>query len=422
MWISEKRSFIVIPAGCLTGIHTCTIPAKMRSKSNFALTYHFPSIKLSSIRSLYARYRFIKGKIEMSSAMRITGIRLKNYRQFRDFNLDLTDPKTKEPLDKVCFIGATGTGKSTLLALFAELLETGSKTENYKNEEETNQLIAYKVCQSKENFFILHDKTHNSGKWSKTPYVLPLSASLTAEWIQLWDAEIDHHKDENLQIFLANNDLTKEDNHILERLTLQDNGTDLAIYAPPDGSSYIDDVPQTNLSNALALFNSFSAYHEASFSKLEDFWNVLIYQIKRRESDYLQFLDSSAAQTLSVAEANAQFNQKHQRILNELAKQWEPVLGPSGLEFDVEDAQIPVQLTENLQVYIKQKYSDVQIPYNLLSTGIRIFIFRIGHIFTLYFNRQIERGFLLVDEPETSLFPDLLHDIIAQYESIIHYP
>jgi len=170
MWISEKRSFIVIPAGCLTGIHTCTIPAKMRSKSNFALTYHFPSIKLSSIRSLYARYRFIKGKIEMSSAMRITGIRLKNYRQFRDFNLDLTDPKTKEPLDKVCFIGATGTGKSTLLALFAELLETGSKTENYKNEEETNQLIAYKVCQSKENFFILHDKTHNSGKWSKTPY------------------------------------------------------------------------------------------------------------------------------------------------------------------------------------------------------------------------------------------------------------
>ncbi|WP_446405844.1 AAA family ATPase [Coleofasciculus sp. C1-SOL-03] len=46
-------------------------------------------------------------------------------------------------------------------------------------------------------------------------------------------------------------------------------------------------------------------------------------------------------------------------------------------------------------------------------------IFKLGHIKTLYFQRQIERGFLLVDEPENSLYPDLLYDLIEQYLSII---
>jgi hypothetical protein len=37
----------------------------------------------------------------------------------------------------------------------------------------------------------------------------------------------------------------------------------------------------------------------------------------------------------------------------------------------------------------------------------------------LYFQRKIERGFLLVDEPENSLYPDLLYDLIDEYLSII---
>jgi len=357
----------------------------------------------------------------MSSSMRITGIRLKNYRQFRDFNLDLTDPVTKEPLDKVCFIGTTGTGKSTLLMLLAEFLETGGKAEDLESTRDLNRLIAYKVHKDKDNFFIVCDQTHNTRKWHQSlPYVFSESVSESNEWSQLWDTEVDHENNKNLQEFLSSNDLLQHDSTIFEQLKLNSDGKDLGIYVSADSPSSINDVPETNLSNALALFNEFAAYHEVSFHKVEDFWNVLIYQIKRRESEYLQFLDSSETQSLSVAEANAQFNDKNQRVLNELAKQWEPILAPSGLEFDVENAKIPVQLTENLQVHIRLKSSGLQIPYNLLSDGILNYIFKFGHIFTLYFNRQIENGFLLVDEPEASLFPDLLHDIIARYESIIH--
>ncbi|MCU0875387.1 MAG: AAA family ATPase, partial [Pirellulaceae bacterium] len=51
--------------------------------------------------------------------------------------------------------------------------------------------------------------------------------------------------------------------------------------------------------------------------------------------------------------------------------------------------------------------------------GIRTFLFRLGHILALYFQRNIERGFLLLDEPENSLFPDFLYDQIEIYEEMI---
>ena len=48
--------------------------------------------------------------------MKIAGLRLKNYHQFEDIYLDFTGPDGK-PLEKVCFIGRNGTGKSTVLEI-----------------------------------------------------------------------------------------------------------------------------------------------------------------------------------------------------------------------------------------------------------------------------------------------------------------
>ncbi|MFK7796932.1 MAG: AAA family ATPase [Aureispira sp.] len=51
--------------------------------------------------------------------MFVRGIEISNHNQFKDFKLDLTYPKghdfAGDPLRKVCFIGQSGTGKTTLL-------------------------------------------------------------------------------------------------------------------------------------------------------------------------------------------------------------------------------------------------------------------------------------------------------------------
>ena len=46
-------------------------------------------------------------------------------------------------------------------------------------------------------------------------------------------------------------------------------------------------------------------------------------------------------------------------------------------------------------------------------------MFRLGHIYSLFFNKEIENGFLLVDEPENSLFPDFLYDLVDIYLDIV---
>jgi len=56
--------------------------------------------------------------------MKISEIHIKNFRQFEDLKLNLTypkgHPKEGSALDKVCIIGQSGTGKTTLLKILRE--------------------------------------------------------------------------------------------------------------------------------------------------------------------------------------------------------------------------------------------------------------------------------------------------------------
>src|ERR1700722_319200 len=60
----------------------------------------------------------------MAEEIKICKIIIKGYDQFKDIELDFTDPKTGEPLEKICFIGRNGTGKSKLLKVIDSLLKT----------------------------------------------------------------------------------------------------------------------------------------------------------------------------------------------------------------------------------------------------------------------------------------------------------
>jgi len=58
------------------------------------------------------------------------------------------------------------------------------------------------------------------------------------------------------------------------------------------------------------------------------------------------------------------------------------------------------------------------VHYEDLSTGIRHYLFRLGHIWSLYFNRPLGDSILLVDEPEGSLYPDFLYEIVENYREV----
>ena len=354
--------------------------------------------------------------------MKISEIYIKNYLQFRDFHLDLTYPDTGEALDKICFIGANGTGKSNLLKIilaFIEKLDTCYtklfNLESIFENLEKNSLIYFCVREKLESVHILILKRntfyYSERTWNK--YIYEMLSDANFSFSELSDRE---------QIMFQNKSYQK----LSERLRLFANADkhvdeDIVSYAQPDRVSLIEnsDLPNTNLNQALPIFDFFPLYHDISYSNVDDFWKILIYHIKKRERDYLRFLESVENQDLKVNEVKRKFEQENPEILSKLSEQWNLILERAGLEFDVENAKIPVQLNDNLEAYIRLKNSKQNILYNNLSTGIRNFIFQLGHIYTLYFNRDIKRGFLLIDEPELSLFPDLLYDLIERYLSII---
>ena len=209
--------------------------------------------------------------------------------------------------------------------------------------------------------------------------------------------------------------------HELEFSRKADN---LLIYSPAESGSNellsIQNTPEASLNEALGLFDSFPIAHEVSVQHIKDFWRLLIFLVKKRESDLLKYQDYSENQEKTLKQVREEFNRQHPEILKEIAELWNQILENAGLEFDYKGAKIPVQLNDNLQAYIKLKSTGQTVPYNALSTGIRNFIFRLGHIYALYFNRRIKSGFLLIDEPENSLFPDFLYDLVDIYQRIIH--
>jgi predicted DNA binding CopG/RHH family protein len=198
-------------------------------------------------------------------------------------------------------------------------------------------------------------------------------------------------------------------------------GRDLVIHVPADQSLLLQhsDPPNTTLNEALTLFQNFPVFHSVSIANAAEFWKLLIYLVKKRESDYQQFLKNPENKKKTIEEVETEFEKNNPEIFLEIGELWNRILAKAGLEFDTKGARIPVQLNENLQAYVKVKSSGQSLSYNSLSSGIRNYIFKLGHIRALYFQRKIDRGFLFVDEPENSLYPDLLYGLIDEYLSII---
>jgi len=340
------------------------------------------------------------------TTMKICKIIIKDYRQFQDFELDLTYPegheKAGEPLEKVCLIGSNGTGKSTLL----EIIKNDIRLEDGSISRQSNSIIKYKLNNG--SSFLKAKNTWLSDSIEKMPNYKNLIFDNTY-----------YDRPNNPESNISNHFIRNPETYTLG--SFNNDSTDLLINSLPEGDQnlYRKDIPSVTLNDSLFLFKHFPFYHTISTDTLNEFWKLLIYQIKKRENNLLAFQKQEENLDKTVRKVQEEFDKKSPKILNKIAELWDKILNKAGLEFDVEGASNPIQLNDNLQAYIRLKGTKKNIPYHQLSTGIRNFIFRVGHIFTLYFNRNIERGFLLLDEPENSLHPDFLYDLVDIYTGII---
>jgi predicted ATP-dependent endonuclease of OLD family len=346
--------------------------------------------------------------------MKICKVYIKGFQQFEDLELDFTNPKTGEPLDKICFIGRNGTGKSTILRILNQIIHNIG---NYR----PSYFLLVKV-KIQNNFFYLVNLNRENFK-----EVLIYHSDIEKEnkyWIEdmklFADQKIGQLELDKYLKYLLN---PEERKNLYSSVALKRDSSDLLVFSPAETShnNYlgIQDVPETRLNDALALYKEFLPAQIVSNENIIEFWKLLIYLIKKRENDFREYESQEENQNKTVKTVKEEFDRVNPKILNKLSEIWNKILNRAGLEFDVANASNPVQLTDNLKAYIVNKSTKKTIPYNALSTGIRNYIFRIGHIYSLYFNREVKRGFLLLDEPENSLYPDFLFDWMETFSEII---
>lgn len=291
--------------------------------------------------------------------MKITKLQLKNYRQFKDLTLDFTYPqgheKAGQPLRRVCFIGRNGTGKTTIL--------------------EQLKLILNKLLTEKNARILARKK----GKFDESPV--------------------------HFEVQFSNHSESREISRSLS-------------YIKGENEVFTEKLPQSNVNEALILFDNFPVINEISNATVNDFWKMLIYHVKKREDDRHVFENAEENLDRTKRDLKEEFDAKHPDVKAELREIWDKILSSAQLYFD-SDAKSPVQLNDNLEAFIKRQTNDEIIPYNQLSTGIKNFIFQLGHVFAVHFNRQIDNAFLLADEPAQGLFPDFIYDLVETYERIV---
>lgn len=315
--------------------------------------------------------------------MKITKLHLKDFQQFKDLTLDFTHPETGKPLNRVCFIGSNGTGKTTIL-------------------EQLNGILTHVLTQRS---YLIGTDGGSRELYKNVKIQVELSGESETFSLKVFSDDMGYTvgEEELTYKFLYN--------------TLQKVNT--LAYVKGENTTFNESHPQSTLNDALKLFKNFPVANEISNETINDFWKKLIYHIKKRENDQATFENTEENLNKTKRELIQEFDGNEPNILEKLAVLWNNILGKSNLYFDYKNANNPIQLTDNLTAYIKSKTTDKTIPYNKLSTGIKNFIFQLGHLKTIHFNRIIDNSFLLVDEPSQGLYPDFVYDLVELYESVV---
>ncbi|MCZ8285880.1 MAG: AAA family ATPase, partial [Bacteroidia bacterium] len=240
----------------------------------------------------------------------------------------------------------------------------------------------------------------------------------------------------NMEVYDEMAKLTNEVNNLVDYQSLafyldtypQNSADNLLIFSPSEiesqfKSNAANTAPfrqtvQPTLHSAQKYFTKFPYYHELTFESLQELWSLIIFQVKKREQELLKFykLDENKDKTLRIIDEK--FNELHPEYLREIASKWNIILEDAGLYFDYENASIPTQLSESIITYFKTIKDKKVIEYHLLSSGIKHLLFRIGYLNSLFYRRNVNSAIILIDEPETSLFPDLLLKIVDNYINI----
>lgn len=334
--------------------------------------------------------------------MKITSIHINDFQQFNDFHLDLTypkgHPKEGKPLDKVCFIGQSGTGKTSLLNVVADFVK------KLKNISYQYQPIYQLAGYNNKSDYSINLKDKNKTKIETTFDIDNLN-------IQLSNGNFSEKKKWDLT-YRGNSTSDKDSlskDTIIRRL--MDNATHFLISYPAD----------INLRHQFVSRKTPDHYYhdkkiiDFSIQKLTPIWSKVYKELIRFQYEEANFridlTKKAEVESVNIKEEIQNWKRGSKNPLVDLAnKCLNPVINHFGLEIETDFPRI-----QNINVIrAKSTLNNKIVPFHKLSSGTKQIILTALPLYEL----NTENSIILVDEPELSLYPDIQQMIINYYTEL----
>ncbi len=325
--------------------------------------------------------------------MKISKIEIKDFHQFKDLTIDLTYPKghKKEglPLSKVCFIGQSGTGKTSLLELIPKFL-------SYYD----TQIIL---------------------KSGKTAIYDKIKLSLEFGINNVYHTDISFsQKQKNATDWNWDNNLFEK--NIIDAAKITDYFDD--VWIKEFASKLVYFPANLNYDIEIGIENTLTDKRIIDFSvdKVASIWNLILDKIQKYQEQELQ-IRQEISKTVEQASNNIETIQKALKKLEDWKKtEFNPIqdIADNCLNSLLEPFKLKVKTELDIKSkddigFIKvEDFSGNEIPNGLWSTGTKQVILSAMPLYLL----KPKHTVILFDEPERSLYPDLQRFVIDYYSSL----
>jgi predicted ATP-dependent endonuclease of OLD family len=343
--------------------------------------------------------------------MKITGIEIDEYRQFKNIKFDFTYPeghdKAGQPLEKVCFIGQSATGKTTLLNIvweFVSALSNATKShdgqpgtiaiENFANDynlSEVLKAISFDISVQEDRIrFSRIEEEHLSDK------------DFVSKWFRSFsrDALEQFFTTDKLCLFIKDSISSEAAAFLTDQNDQPNNFSD---YVKTDAQ-----VSQDKFRREMRI--EFAGFQRNIL--LGDMQSITIWQYLLKDIEDYDYLTVKRVTDIiqntpknKLAEKLQEWVESDPRI--KLGTEClNPILSQFYLEVDDNDkGKVPISLRTK---------KGVSIPGLYLSTGTRQIL---STAIPLY-KFKTKDTVILFDEPERSLFPDIQRELIKYYSSL----
>jgi predicted ATP-dependent endonuclease of OLD family len=323
--------------------------------------------------------------------MKISKLNIESYRHLQNLEFDFTyqtGERKGQPLDKICFIGQSATGKTSLLEIIKEQhiavnsLVVMNEFFSFKSD---IQILKGSIS------FHFNDSTieinNNQLKHDKSLYTYIKSGGFDnllkeedeKKFLYYFQANL--ISEQNIEIFTKNPiDIFEKNPGLDKRFNIN--------------NLYLIEVP--------IIFDE----------KVEsDLWLILLLEILQYRKNFTQKMSELIhkgfiADPKKLSSEFQKWQKENPNALQVFAEKLNPLLEKLNLEVDL--------INTEYSVPIKNKRTDEIIPIQNTSTGTKGLLLSFLPLFKL----DTKDSIVLIDEPERSLYPDMQMDLMEHYKNL----